>query len=207
MLGSLLVTKFQLDAMSRADIPEKDRKDFYLYVDEFQNFATDSFATILSEARKYRLNLTMANQYVAQMSEEVQAAVFGNVGSLVSFQIGIDDAKVFSEQFDEEVILPIDLASLPKYEVYNRIMVEGMTSTVFSGATLPPPVIIDEEDPEERREKIVKFSRQRYAKPRADVESKIARWARPEQDKRKAQKDGEVKKEEKKSVSKKDEKK
>ncbi len=205
MLGSLLVTKFQLDAMSRADIPEKDRKDFYLYVDEFQNFATDSFATILSEARKYRLNLTMANQYVAQMSEEVQAAVFGNVGSLISFQIGIDDAKVFSEQFDEEVILPIDLASLPKYEVYNRIMVEGMTSTVFSGATLPPPVIIDEEDPEVRREKVVKFSRQRYAKPREEVESKIARWARPEQDKRKVQKDGADKKEEvKKPAPKKD---
>jgi hypothetical protein len=189
LLGSLLVTKFQLDAMSRADIPEKDRKDFYLYVDEFQNFATDSFATILSEARKYRLNLTMANQYVAQMSEEVQAAVFGNVGSLVSFQIGIDDAKVFSEQFDEERILPIDLASLPKYAVYNRIMIDGMTSPVFSGATLPPPKIVDAEDPEVRMEKVVKFSRQRYAKPRADVESKIARWSRPEQDKKKTQKD------------------
>ncbi len=189
MLGSLLVTKFQLDAMSRADIPEKDRRDFYLYVDEFQNFATDSFATILSEARKYRLNLTMANQYVAQMSEEVQAAVFGNVGSLISFQIGIDDAKVFSEQFDEEVILPIDLASLPKYEVYNRIMIEGMTSPVFSGATLPPPKIIDTEDPEVRKEKVVKFSRQRYAKPREEVESKIIRWSRPEEEKRKTQKE------------------
>ncbi len=203
MLGSLLVTKFQLDAMSRADIPEKERKDFYLYVDEFQNFATDSFATILSEARKYRLNLTMANQYVAQMSEEVQAAVFGNVGSLISFQIGIDDAKVFSEQFDEEIILPIDLASLPKYEVYNRIMIEGMTSPVFSGATLPPPEIVEEEDPEIRREKVVKFSRQRYAKPREEVESKITRWSRPEQDKRKTQKEtteknGKGKKEEKK---------
>lgn len=189
LLGSLLITKFQLDAMSRADIPEKQRKDFYLYVDEFQNFATDSFATILSEARKYRLNLTMANQYVAQMSEEVQAAVFGNVGSLISFQIGIDDAKIFSEQFDEERILPIDLASLPKYQVYNRIMVDGMTSPVFSAGTLPPPDIVSDEDPEERYDKVIKFSRQRYAKPRAQVEEKIMRWARPEEDKRKTQKD------------------
>ncbi len=183
MLGSLLITKFQIDAMSRADIPEKQRKDFYLYVDEFQNFATDSFATILSEARKYRLNLTMANQYVAQMSDEVKAAVFGNVGSLIAFQIGIDDAKIFAEQFDEERINPIDLASLPKYAVYNRIMVEGLTTPVFSGKTLAPPTIEDEEDPEERHDKILKFSRQRYAKPRENVEDKIMRWARPEEEK------------------------
>ncbi|MCF7905870.1 type IV secretory system conjugative DNA transfer family protein [Candidatus Gracilibacteria bacterium] len=189
MLGSLLITKFQIDAMSRADILEKERKDFYLYVDEFQNFATDSFATILSEARKYRLNLTMANQYVAQMSEEVQAAVFGNVGSLISFQVGIDDAKVFSEQFDEERILPIALASLPKYSVYNRVMVDGLTTPVFSGKTLPPPEIEEEEDPEVRREKVAKFSRQRYAKPRREVEEKIIRWSRPEEEKRKKQQD------------------
>jgi hypothetical protein len=185
LLGSLLITKFQLDAMSRADIPEKDRKDFYLYVDEFQNFATDSFATILSEARKYRLNLTMANQYVAQMSEEVQAAVFGNVGSLVSFQIGIDDAKIFAEQFDEDRILPIDLASLPKYQVYNRIMIDGVTSPVFSGMTLSPPKIPIEENPDIRSSKIINFSRQRYAKPREQIEQRIMRWARPEEEKRK----------------------
>lgn len=83
----MLITKFQLDAMSRANIPEKERKDFYLYVDEFQNFATDSFATILSEARKYKLNLVMANQYIDQMTDEVKGAVFGNVGSLVCFQV------------------------------------------------------------------------------------------------------------------------
>ena len=87
LLGAMMVTKFQIEAMTRADIPEKDRKDFGLYVDEFQNFATDSFATILSEARKYKLSLTMANQYIAQMPESVQGAVFGNVGSLVSFQV------------------------------------------------------------------------------------------------------------------------
>jgi len=176
LLGSMLITKFQIDAMSRADIPEKDRRDFYLYVDEFQNFATDSFSTILSEARKYRLNLTMANQYVAQMSEEVAAAVFGNVGTLVSFQIGIDDAKVFSQQFDEERVEPIHLASIPKYSVYNRIMVEGLTTPIFSGKTLPPPSLDTDEDAEDRVEKILNFSRQRYAKPRGVVEDKITRW-------------------------------
>ena len=192
MLGSLLITKFQLDAMSRADVPVDQRKDFYLYVDEFQNFATDSFATILSEARKYKLNLTMANQYIAQMSEEVCAAVFGNVGSLVSFQVGIDDAKILSEQFDEERVLPLNLASLPKYKVYNRIMIDGITSEVFSGDTLPPPKIICDESPEMRMAKIRNFSRQRYAKPRSVVEDKIIRWTRPEKDKRK--KDSEDKK-------------
>ena len=176
MLGSLLITKFQLDAMSRADIPEKDRKDFYLYVDEFQNFATDSFSTILSEARKYRLNLTMANQYIAQMSEEVSAAVFGNVGSLIGFQVGIDDAKILAEQFDEDRTKTIDIASLPKYQVYNRIMIDGLTSPVFSGKTLPPPIITGEESEEERIEKIRKFSRQRYCKPRDKVEEKILKW-------------------------------
>ncbi len=183
MLGSMLITKFQIDAMSRADIPESERRDFSLFVDEFQNFATDSFATILSEARKYKLALTMANQYIAQMSEEVCAAVFGNVGSLLSFQVGIDDAKLLSEQLDEERVLPIHLASLPKFKIYNRVMVDGMTTPVFSADTLPPPDLQTDEDPEVRAQKIINFSRQRYAKPRADVESKINRWSRSEKDK------------------------
>ena len=190
MLGSLLITKFQLDAMSRADIPSAERRDFYLYVDEFQNFATDSFATILSEARKYKLNLTMANQYIAQMTDEVCAAVFGNVGSLISFQVGIDDAKVFAQQFDEERILPSQLAGLPKYKVYNRIMINGVTSEVFSGDALPPPQLhMEDSTPEERMIKIRNFSRQRYAKPREVVESRIERWSRQENEKRK-KKDG-----------------
>lgn len=173
LLGSMLITKFQLDAMSRADIPEKERKDFYLYVDEFQNFATDAFATILSEARKYRLNLTMANQYISQMPDEVRDAVFGNVGSIVCFQVGFDDAEYFSSQFSEEV-LPNDIVDIPKYHSYSKLMIDGMPSKTFSVATLPPP----EPDMEEgRREKIVRLSRERYCKPREVVEDKILRWA------------------------------
>ncbi|MBN1258544.1 type IV secretion system DNA-binding domain-containing protein [Candidatus Peregrinibacteria bacterium] len=173
LLGSMLITKFQLDAMSRANIPEKERVDFYLYVDEFQNFATDAFATILSEARKYKLNLTMANQYVAQMPDEVRDAVFGNVGTILCFQVGFEDAEYFSGQFSEEV-LPNDIVTLPKYTCYSKLMIDGMPSPTFSISTLPPPeVAIDEE----RREKIVRLSRERYCKPREVVEDKILRWS------------------------------
>lgn len=177
-LGSMLVTKFQIDAMSRADIPEKERKDFYLYVDEFQNFATESFATILSEARKYRLSLTMANQYVGQLmigdkNTALRDAVFGNVGTLVTFQVGSDDAEVFSLQF-EEMVLPKDILSLPKYHAYTRLMIDGMPSKPFSVSTLPPP---DYEQDEGRLEMIRKLSRERYSEKRDVVEEKITRWA------------------------------
>jgi hypothetical protein len=175
LLGAMLITKFQIDAMSRADIPEKDRKDFYLYVDEFQNFATDSFATILSEARKYRLNLTMANQYIAQMPDEVRDAVFGNVGSTISFQVGFDDAEYLSSQFGEEA-LPADLVSLSKYTAYTKLLVDGMPSKTFSLDTLPPP---DYDMEEGRREKIRKVVRERYTKSREMVEDKIKRWSAP----------------------------
>lgn len=176
-LGSMFVTKFQLDAMSRADIPEKDRRDFYLYVDEFQNFATESFATILSEARKYRLNLTVAHQYVGQLLMEgnnttLKDAVFGNVGSIVSFQVGSDDAEPLSEQF-EEMVLPKDILSLPKYHAYMRLMIKGIPSKPFSVHMLPPP--IGQED-EARIETIKKLSRERYAEERKTVEDKIRRW-------------------------------
>jgi len=176
LLGAMMITKFQLDAMSRADQPEEERKDFYLYVDEFQNFATESFSTILSEARKYRLNLTMANQYIAQMPEEVRDAVFGNVGSMVSFQVGFDDAEYLSQQF-AEVVLPNDLVSLNKYTIYSRLLIDGMPSTTFSADTLAPPAGSLEIEPG-RREKIIKLSRERYAKPRAIVEEKIMRWSK-----------------------------
>ncbi len=172
LLGSMMITKFQLDAMSRANVPEDKRTDFYLYVDEFQNFATDSFATILSEARKYRLNLTMANQYIAQMPEEVRDAVFGNVGTMLSFQVGFDDAEFLSGQYGEEV-LPNDLVSLSKYTAYSRLLIDGMPSKTFSLDTLAPPQFDQDEG---RRDKVIKLSRERYATPRDIVEDKIRRW-------------------------------
>lgn len=177
-IGSMLVTKFQIDAMSRADIPEKERRDFYLYVDEFQNFATPSFATILSEARKYRLALTMANQYVAQLiigdkNTQLRDAVFGNVGTLVSFQVGSDDAEEMSMQF-EEAVTPKDILSLPKYHAYMRLMIDGVPSKPFSVSTLPPPHAPFDE---KRLNTIRSLSRERYAKTRADVEDKIHKWA------------------------------
>ncbi|MBI5412330.1 type IV secretion system DNA-binding domain-containing protein [Candidatus Peregrinibacteria bacterium] len=173
LLGSMLITKFQLDAMSRSDVVANKRTDFYLYVDEFQNFATDSFATILSEARKYKLNLTMANQYIEQMSEEVRDAVFGNVGTSICFQVGFDDAEYFSNQFSEEV-LPNDIVTLPKYHAYTKLLIDGMPSKTFSVATLAPPDLVIEEG---RRDKIIRLSRERYARPREEVEDKIKRWS------------------------------
>jgi type IV secretory pathway TraG/TraD family ATPase VirD4 len=142
-LGSMLTTKFQIDAMSRANVPEEERRDFSLYVDEFQNFATESFATILSEARKYRLHLTMANQYLSQLVPDksntlLRDAVFGNVGTIVCFQVGSEDAEVVSEQFGDEELRD-DIVSLPKYHAYMRLMIDGVTSRPFSMVTLPPP--------------------------------------------------------------------
>ncbi|TSC57787.1 MAG: hypothetical protein Greene041619_952 [Candidatus Peregrinibacteria bacterium Greene0416_19] len=176
-LGSMFVTKFQLDAMSRADVPEADRRDFYLYVDEFQNFATESFATILSEARKYHLNLTIANQYIGQLllgdnSTALKDAVFGNVGSIVCFQVGSDDAEPMSLQF-EEMVLPKDILSLPKYHAYFRLMIKGIPSKPFSVQTLPPP---DFRQDQGRLEKIKTLSRERYSEERKTVEGKIAKW-------------------------------
>jgi len=166
-----MVTKFQLDAMSRADIPENERKDFYLYVDEFQNFATDSFSTILSEARKYKLNLVMANQYIDQMTEEVKGAVFGNVGTLVSFQVGHHDSSILAEAFSGDIEAD-DLMNQKKYTIYIKQLIDGMPSPIFSAATFPP----HPKDPVEfkdRYEKILQVSRERYCKARSIVVEKI----------------------------------
>jgi len=166
-----MVTKFQLDAMSRADILEKDRKDFYLYVDEFQNFATDSFSTILSEARKYKLNLVMANQYIDQMTEEVRGAVFWNVGTLISFQVGHHDSAILAEAFAWDIEAE-DLMNQKKYTIYLKQLIDGMPSPIFSAATFAP----HDRDPEEfkeRYEKILQVSRERYCKKRSMVEDKI----------------------------------
>lgn len=171
LLGAMMVTKFQMDAMSRADIIESERKDFYLYVDEFQNFATDSFATILSEARKYKLNLVMANQYIDQMQESVRWAVFGNVWSLVSFQVWYHDASILKEVFSWEVVEE-DLMNLSKYDIYLKQLIDGMPSNIFSAGTFPPH-FKDDNIFHSRYEKILKVSREKYSKPRKDVEMKI----------------------------------
>ncbi|MFA6593874.1 MAG: CxxC-x17-CxxC domain-containing protein [Candidatus Buchananbacteria bacterium] len=173
LLGSMIVTKLYLAAMSRVDILEKDRPDFYLYVDEFQNFATESFANILSEARKYRLNLIVAHQYIEQLPEEVAAAVFGNVGTLICFRVGAADAEKlvleFAPFFTEE-----DLVNLPAFAVYLKLMIDGVSSDPFSAATLPP---LFEEYRTNNSEKVTYVSRERYANPRTVVEDKINRWS------------------------------
>ena len=169
LLGALLVTSLQQAAMSRASIAEAQRRDFFLYVDEFQNFATESFATILSEARKYRLSLTVANQYLAQLDEATAAAVFGNVGSLVSFQVGPNDADILAEQFGD-AITAADFVALPRYTAYVRLLLDGMPTRAFSMETLPPR---RGQANEKRSERIRRNSRHRYGKPAARVESEI----------------------------------
>lgn len=171
LLWAMMVTKFQMDAMSRADIPEKDRVDFYLYVDEFQNFATDSFSTILSEARKYKLNLVMANQYIDQMQESVRGAVFGNVWSLISFQVGYHDATILKEVLAGEV-LEEDLMNLKKYSIYTKQLIDGMPSQIFSAGTFAPNVK-NEEIFSSRYKKILNVSREKYSKSRKSVEDRI----------------------------------
>lgn len=172
LLGALLITKIQLAAMSRVDIPEEERNDFYLYVDEFQNFATESFANILSEARKYRLNLIVGHQYISQMDEVVRDAVFGNVGTLSVFRVGAEDAEFLEKEFTPEFTAE-DLVNLPKYNVYLKLMIDGVASHPFSAITLPPPVPPEESN----REKLIKVSRERYGVKKEIVEEKIARWA------------------------------
>ena len=171
LLWSMMVTKFQMDAMSRADIPEDKREDFYLYVDEFQNFATDSFATILSEARKYKLNLVMANQYIDQMQESVRWAVFGNVWSLVSFQVWYNDANILKEVLSWE-ISEDDLMNLSKYKIYTKQLIDGMPSKVFSAWTFAPNKKNDEVF-HSRYEKILSVSREKYSKSKKSVEDRI----------------------------------
>lgn len=170
LLGGMMITKLQLAAMSRVDIPEKERKDYFLYVDEFQNFATESFANILSEARKYRLDLIIAHQYIEQIDEAVQAAVFGNVGTIACFRVGANDAEFLAKEF-APVFDETDLVNLAKYDIYLRLMIDGVASDPFSATTLPP--ISGGTDNEE---KVIRISRERYAEKREVVEDKIRRW-------------------------------
>lgn len=177
LLGAMIITKIQLAAMERVRIPEDERTDFYLYVDEFQNFATDSFAGILSEARKYRLNLTIAHQYIGQLetdvSTKVRDAVFGNVGTMVVYRTGAGDAEFLEKEFEPEFMIQ-DLVNLPNHDVYLKLMVNGVTSRPFSARTLPPFQV--KSSPEIIRT-IIDETRQRYARPRGVIEEEINRWS------------------------------
>lgn len=172
LLGAMIITKIQLAAMGRVDIPEDDRKDFYLYVDEFQNFATESFANILSEARKYHLNLILANQYVTQIDEKVRDAIFGNAGSIISFRVGAMDAEFLEKEF-EPVFMMNDIINLPKFQIYLKLMIDGIAGDAFSATTLPP-IKIEESD---SADKVIKSSRERYSSSKVEVEDKIRRWS------------------------------
>ncbi len=170
LLGALLVTQFQLAAMGRSVMRESDRVDFGLFIDEYHNFTTDSFASILSEARKYRLCLTLVGQYIAQASTELRDAVFGNVGTIVSFRVGESDAEVLAREFGNDFI-PEQFSGLGNYEVCVKMLNQGTQEVPFLGRTLPPM-----SEQHNRRENLIHRSRERYATPRAVVEEKIRRW-------------------------------
>ena len=169
ILGAFLVTKVQLAAMSRSDIPNvEDRRPFYLYVDEFQNFATDSFAVILSEARKYGLNLTVANQYTSQMTESVRDAVFGNVGTTISFRVSADDAPILSKQF-EPIFEAQDLLNLNNRHFVLSMIINGEKTPAFSATTLSIP-----KPPNDLTPRIIRNSRLVYSRTREEVEKEIS---------------------------------
>lgn len=171
ILGAMMVTKIQLAAMGRANVPLAERRPFYLYVDEFQNFATDSFAVILSEARKYGLNLTVANQYVSQMPDTVRDAVFGNVGSVISFRVGPEDSSILAKNFEPIFEAP-DLVKLNNQHIVLSLSVDGEKVIPFSATTLRFP------DPEQDiTQKIVELTRSRFASHRAEVEKNIEEWS------------------------------
>ncbi len=173
LLGAMMITKIQLAAMGRVDMPEEERADFYLYVDEFQNFATESFANILSEARKYHLNLVLANQYVTQIDEKVRDAIFGNAGTIISFRVGATDAEFLEKEFDP-VFLMNDIVNLPKYHIYLKLMIDGIAGDAFSAVSLAP---IQIDHTRENEEKVIRISRERYASDKTEVEDKIRRWS------------------------------
>ncbi|MEA1929476.1 MAG: type IV secretion system DNA-binding domain-containing protein [Patescibacteria group bacterium] len=174
LLGSMIITKIYLAAMSRANIPApvlRTLPSFYFYVDEFQSFANESFANILSEARKYKLSLTIAHQYIEQMSEEVRAAVFGNVGSIISYRVGPFDAEIFEKIFGP-TFMKEDMVNLGLYQMYLTLMINGVGSQPFSARGMPPIP----QDGVSNRDDIIATSRARYSRPQVEVEAEINKW-------------------------------
>ncbi|MEI6494711.1 MAG: TraM recognition domain-containing protein, partial [bacterium] len=174
LIGSMLITKIYLAAMSRANVAPGELRNmpyFYCFVDEFQSFVNDSFADILSEARKYKLSLSIAHQYIDQMPENVRSAVFGNVGTTVCFRVGPFDAeimeKIFFPTFTQE-----DIVNLAFAQVYLTLMINGVGSPPFSAVTLPPLVTLEDSHAEEA----IAYTREHYAKPRTVVEEQIIGW-------------------------------
>jgi hypothetical protein len=177
LVGSMLITKIYLAAMSRADVGAdavKELPPFYLYVDEFQSFANESFADILSEARKYKLSLTIAHQYIEQMSDEVRAAVFGNVGSMIAFRVGAFDSEVLEKEF-APVFTAEDMVNLGFAQIYLKLMINGVGSHPFSATTLNRPKV----PPRTYVAEVVAASRKQFARPRAQVEEDITKWHEP----------------------------
>lgn len=170
LIGAMFITKLYQAAMERADTPEEQRKDFYLYVDEFQNFATDTFAEILSEARKYRLNLTIAHQYMGQLSDAVRKTVFGNVGSMVSFRVGAEDAVILAEEYNP-VFKERDIINLGVREFYTKMSVNGELREAFSGRTLDAPRMKDD-----YTRSVIAQSRTKYCLPKSKVEEMLKKW-------------------------------
>ena len=167
LLGLILVAKMQMAAMGRADMPEEDRRDFYLYIDEFQNFTTDSIATILSEARKYKLNMILAHQFIAQLPDSIREAVFGNIGSLISFRVGPKDAEFLVKQFSP-VFTEDDLVNIENFNAYVRLLVSGRVERPFNIHIAKPSVgnLV-------RARSLKELSRVRFGRPRAAVAADI----------------------------------
>jgi energy-coupling factor transporter ATP-binding protein EcfA2 len=170
LLGSLLTTQFQLAAMARTNESEEERRDFYLFIDEFQNFTTDAFASILSEARKYRLNLSLSHQYIDQLPLVIRQAVFGNVGTLIVFRIGYADAEVMEKEFGKAVPASA-LADLNRYETVVKLLEDGVNLTPFRANMLSPL-----ENRIGRKDKLIARSRERFATRRAIIDAKLNRW-------------------------------
>lgn len=167
LLGAMILTKIQLTALSRGDISESKRRSFYLYVDEIHNFLTLSFADILSESRKYGLNLILTHQYIEQLDEKIRSAILGNVGTIISFRIGTADAKYLAREF-YPVFNETDLINLPNHHIYLKLMINGITSKPFSAITLPPPEIKTS-----YKREVIEASKMKFGRPREGVEREI----------------------------------
>lgn len=170
LLGAMIVSQLQFAAMRRVDIPENERKDFFLYADEFQNFATDAFAVVLSEARKYRLDLVVTHQYIEQLPEAVRDAIFGNVGTLMVFGVGPTDAHFLEREFTP-TFTEVDLLNLGRYEMYLKLQIDDQSSQPFSARSLPPFT-----DANGLKNKAISLSRQKYGRDVERVEKMIKKW-------------------------------